>query len=426
MVRTVAELLEQLRVREAEILAGQGLAHAPTIGAMYEGLTQDLLGRAIPPSLGLTVASGFIHDSRGRMSKQLDCMVMCGEGDPIPHTSSRLTTVDNVVAVVEVKKNLYSGDLRSGYENLASIRPLEAEAVGRSVDLLKDAFQSITRRAFPEREGELESYSQEIQLIYHTLRVELAYPLRVVFGYDGFASENSLRQSFADYLDDVSSAGPARGFGPARLPSLICCGQYVLLKANGMPFHAPLLSDGYWPIYSSSTCNPLEMVLECLWTRLVYEGRLPGAVFAGSSVQQTVNRFLDTRPERVGENWGWRYRYVGELPKDAGMVREAPPWEPAFVDETQFIAIGEMGHKGQIDLADADFVRFLQERGYTPDALTESLNRIGLAARIGDRLILLTRECACAILPDGRLAAGENTAGQFSRWVEEHVRDEPG
>ena len=44
------------------------LKHGPTIGKMYEGLASNILGRAIPESLGLQLQHGIIHDGTGRMT----------------------------------------------------------------------------------------------------------------------------------------------------------------------------------------------------------------------------------------------------------------------------------------------------------------------------------------------------------------------
>ena len=48
MINSIATLLRQLQAKEAAKLDEQGITHAPTIGAMYEGLTRDLLDRACP------------------------------------------------------------------------------------------------------------------------------------------------------------------------------------------------------------------------------------------------------------------------------------------------------------------------------------------------------------------------------------------
>jgi hypothetical protein len=72
---------------------------------------------------------------------------------------------------------------------------------------------------------------------------------------------------------------------------------------------------------------------------------------------------------------------------------------------------------GYIDITESGFERFVIDSGYTVESLINSLNKAGLCASVGDQIVLLTRGCSCAILPDGRFAAGENIAGQFNRWI---------
>ena len=58
MIRNVAALPKALQAKEMEVIARSGIAHAPTIGAQYEGLTSTLLGRIIPAELNLQVVTG--------------------------------------------------------------------------------------------------------------------------------------------------------------------------------------------------------------------------------------------------------------------------------------------------------------------------------------------------------------------------------
>ena len=194
MIRTVSEFLDRLREKEHEQLKNQDITHRPTIGDMYEGLTQDLLDRAFPPSSGIDVVGGFITDGSGTLSEELDCMVVTGSGEQIPHTNKKKFFIDEVVAVIQVKKNVFSRDLRSGYTNLASVTKFD-HSQGKRATLLQDAFQGITRCTLPER-TELDSLSWELQMIYHTLVMELIYPARIILGYGGFKSLSSLRNSF--------------------------------------------------------------------------------------------------------------------------------------------------------------------------------------------------------------------------------------
>jgi hypothetical protein len=94
VISTVAEFLHALKEEEARRLAEVDIDHAPTIGQMYEGLSKDLLGRAIPPQLGLRVVSGFITDGLGRRSGQIDCMLVSGDGDPVPYTGKQHREAD--------------------------------------------------------------------------------------------------------------------------------------------------------------------------------------------------------------------------------------------------------------------------------------------------------------------------------------------
>ncbi|MUO85210.1 hypothetical protein [Agrobacterium vitis] len=65
MIRWIGELLAQLRKAEADRLDKRDIRHAPTIGAMYEGVTKYLLNKAIPDGLDLKIVSGFVIDGKG-------------------------------------------------------------------------------------------------------------------------------------------------------------------------------------------------------------------------------------------------------------------------------------------------------------------------------------------------------------------------
>src|SRR4051812_13596037 len=58
MIRTVAELLQEVLAAELPLLDESPVVHAPSIGAMYEGLSGKILSAAIPDQLGLRVVTG--------------------------------------------------------------------------------------------------------------------------------------------------------------------------------------------------------------------------------------------------------------------------------------------------------------------------------------------------------------------------------
>jgi hypothetical protein len=108
MIRTVAELLRALQEAEIQQIEKAGIRHAPTIGEMYEGLTSSILDKAIPSEAGLRVVSGFVLNGSAIQSGQIDCILVFGEGTPLPYSKHSKWHVRDVVAVLEVKKRLFS------------------------------------------------------------------------------------------------------------------------------------------------------------------------------------------------------------------------------------------------------------------------------------------------------------------------------
>lgn len=126
MIRTVADFLHQLVEAEVARLDAVDIVHGPTIGEMYEGLSADLLRRAVPEQLGLRVVDGFITDGLGNRSGQVDCMLVRGSGDPIPYTDAFVWPVKDVIAVFEIKKRLHHDDLVDASPNFVRSRTLIA------------------------------------------------------------------------------------------------------------------------------------------------------------------------------------------------------------------------------------------------------------------------------------------------------------
>ncbi|MEJ7928108.1 DUF6602 domain-containing protein [Sphingobium sp. AN641] len=122
MIRTLGEMLETLRRAEARRLDEVDIKHAPTIGEMYESLTQDVLDRAIPPGLDLKVVSGFASDGNGGTTGQLDCVLVRDEGIPVPYAAGKFQWhVKDVLAAFDVKKTVFGDNLGEAYQQLKSV-----------------------------------------------------------------------------------------------------------------------------------------------------------------------------------------------------------------------------------------------------------------------------------------------------------------
>ncbi len=417
MITTIAELVEKFRIKEAETLKKQKINHGPTIGAMYEGLTKEVLNSSIPLELDLRVVSGFVVDGKGGQSKEIDCMLVTGEGEQIPHTDKYKYHIHDVVAVISVKKNLYSADLQDAYENLLSLKEL---VVPRDLkrELLIDAYKQITG-SFPPPHQDVKSLSLQKEMIYHALVTKLLYPIRIVMGYGGFASEEKFRKSFLNYLKKNLLK---QGYGPVSLPDLIVCKNFSLIKLDGMPY-AARMTDDYWHLYASYSYNPTLLLLQIIWTRLSYFYGLPSEIFGDDLSMEILKPFLSCKCIEKDGRQGWDYRHIPLSEKKLKATEPEEKWEPAFLDLIQFTTINELCKKGYIDIQEKEFIEYIMSSGYTVEKFLQSLIDTRLVTIEDNKLLLLTRNCRTAILPDGSLVAGEDISGRLSRWVSNYMKE---
>lgn len=419
-INTISELLVEFVSAEKEILDSQNIKHPTTIGTMYEGLTEEILNRSVFLGLGLkVVTNSFIEGC----DSEFDVMLVIGDGEKIPYTDRYKYQPDRVVAIIQVKKNLYSKDLKEGYENLQFLinhfEEVEPDKyVGR---IFRDGFRMIAKKDVTvKNSGEL---SDDEELIFTTLRIEALLPIRIIWGYNGFASEFKFRESFFDYLKqntstDVTDKVP--GFGPNNFPNLIICDKYALIKQNGMPFGYSKTENEWWPFYTSTSYNPTYFFLETIWSRLSYMfEQIPTEIFGEDLSMEPVNRFLEARVKKTDTHLGWEYNYFFVEKKTLEGHVEVAAWEPAEIDEIQHVIITELCEKGEIDLVkDKDLQQFVLSGNYASvEQFLDSLKDTGLVYIEKDKLRLLTDRCQCAVLPNGKFYAGEDKSGRFTNWI---------
>ena len=118
MIRSISDLLKSFIDQEIKKLDEFDLKHGPTIGKMYEGLTSDILNKTVPEKLNLKTTTGVIYDDTGLMTGEIDCMLVRGEGLKIPYTESYKWHIKDVIVVFEVKKTLYSAELKDSFNHL--------------------------------------------------------------------------------------------------------------------------------------------------------------------------------------------------------------------------------------------------------------------------------------------------------------------
>jgi hypothetical protein len=423
MIRTLGEMLETLRRAEARRLDEVDIKHAPTIGEMYEGLTQDVLDRAIPPGLDLKVVSGFAIDGNGGTTGQLDCMLVRGEGIPVPYAAGKFQWhVKDVLAVFEVKKTLFGDDLGEAYQQLKSVSEITSAWLHKAKGEYEFSL-GASMRAYAECTGEIAPpANQWLQmdparhLIFHTIMFDQIAPVRVMLGYFGYSTEGGLRRGFSSLLEKNLRI---HGFGPPTLPNLIVADGATLVKLGGHPYHQPVKADGYWPILASSHINPTLLILEMIWTRISY--LRPMAELFGEDLElELLSPFLEARPvipDNPEQAQGWMYR---ETPMSAKQLAEGPDhmeWAPVELDVQQNVVLDQLCRE-DVYTTEPDLLAYLTSSGRDPETFFRSLIETNLVALDGTRLVLTTVQLAIVILPDGPTVAGENNTGRLERWVQ--------
>jgi hypothetical protein len=386
---------------------------------MYEGLTNEVLKQSIPTELGLDVVSGFVTDDSGELSPQLDCMLVSGTGEQIPYTSVYKWHIKHVIAVLEVKKTLYSAELKASYDTLRAVLDNQINYVHAkpgnttyNIESPLRTFAEMTGKIAPER-SQLQSLPFNEQMIYHCLMCERTSPVRIAIGFDGFRSEFSLRESFAKFLKDNLSK---QGFGIMSLPQLIISGKYSLVKSNGEPYVSRLEGDGWWNVFVSTNENPMRLILELIWTRLVRQYGITG-LWGEDLHVENMHRFIKAKCGEKDGRVGWEYDYVfarQEVLDSPGPQRQ---WEPQVLNLNQYVVLNRLCTGEVENIKDPEFISFIERSGQTVDNFIASLLETQLVALDGDNLCLTTEQCQCAILADGRYVAAENNSGRLTRWI---------
>ncbi|MEU7165000.1 DUF6602 domain-containing protein [Streptomyces morookaense] len=422
MIRTIADLLSDILRKELPKLDKAPIKHAPTIGEMYEGLSSEILNRALPNGLGLRVVSGFARDNRGCLSGQLDCMVVRGEGERLPYTDSYVWHVKDIIAVIEVKKNLHSAELRDAFTQLKTVSAIEHSYYQSGDEELDDPDRSMapSARTFAEMTGRIAwnaegaaTLPHEEEAVFRALLLEQVSAIRVILGMHGFKSERAFRSSMIDYLEQNIGNN---GFGPTDFPQLIISGGYSLAKANGRPFMTPL-TDGWWPFYFSTPENPLRLLLEFIWTRLD-EMYGFGRELWGEDLEIEVGRaLLSFRAARIDGRGGWLVKAHEADDESLNQVPVTEQWSPEFIGKEEFVLLMRLCRGEEVRCDDPEVISWLESRGVEFNSVRDRLLKTRLVASSGQNLELVTKKCQLAILPTGEYVAAENSTGRLDRWI---------
>jgi hypothetical protein len=418
MIKTIGDLLQALKKNEEQRIASfMPIPHAPTIGAMYEGATRTLLDKAIFDGLNLTISNGFIKNSKNILSRQIDCMITIGAGTEIPNTNNYIYDISDVIAIIEVKKNLYGNELEDAMDWSRDFQGRIWEPLaGQRINMVRDAWRSITGQELPKHES-ASALPYHLEMIYHTLMVESSSPLRIFLGYEGYVSEGSFRKGLLKYLNDLIDNGKHHLGGPKSLPDIMICRDSTIFKLNGMPYPGPMTEEGFWLYLGSRGINPLYILLEFLWTRLSYKFELGPDIFGEDLESEGVNPLLQMKAIQEGEKQGWAYEHYDLSEERLLEGNTNKPWAPVEVSALEASILLTLGQKGEINVSEPDFINYIDSKGVKVTDFVQALCDKRLIYSQNGVIKYLTDACVVITLHDGRAFAGDNKAGQMTKWM---------
>lgn len=414
MIETIHELLVAMKEKGIEDIEPYlNIGHNPTIGEMYEGLTHQLMERTIFKDFNMHVVSGKIINASGKLSKQIDCMIVIGEGEKLPYTDNYIYNINNVIAVIEVKKKLFSNELSDAYNNLKSVVDITTPDRDLKIDMIRDAFTSISKMEFPNRD-QLNLLEEKYQMLYHILIVECLLPIRVIFGYEGFSSEKSLRDKFVEYISRQadSMTGIKKGFGAHSLPNLIIAKENSLIKTNGMPYSITFNGGNEYCWIASYRRNPLLIFLELLWTRLTYMYDISTNIFGFNLIEEALIPLLTAN----GTKRGWEYKVIEYSEQNMVNMDKDAIWQPTILSQGEFILLNLLC-QGEEVIIDESLENWAKNLNENIQYIIEHLNNERLIYCENGFMKLLTKECKCVILPDLGYCAADDYDGRLTRWL---------
>lgn len=418
MISSLSDLLQRIQNEESKILGEIDIKHGPTIGDMYEGLSQSLLSKAIPPGLDLRVVSGFVEGQTSDYSNQADILLVQGESRKLPYTHKYIYPIEKVLAVFEIKKTLYGEQLADSMQKMKRIAQINRDFDKEEGYSKKNISYSL--HSFAKAYGYFLKISETRKLppplpnILQIFITEQLTPVRIVWGYEGYVDEQGLRSGLADYL------AKTEGTRFTDWPSLIVCRNNSILKINGMPYCDVIQKqDDKINILASNAENPLRIMLELIWTKICVE------LEVGLPMDDTLN--METLSPLAQYEYLYNYQESNKNGFGIEITESLPPhknnakiyqWEPyeSSIEETVFLTIAFT--EGLVKCTDENLKSCAIRNGKTAFSIIESLvsKRILAWADTEKTTARPVEESAITTMtPDGRILVSDQ-AKLMSLW----------
>ena len=142
---------------------------------MYKGLTGSILNKILFDGIDLRIIkNSFIKGC----DTEFDVLIVEGDGDKLPYQESYIYPADQIIAIISVKKKIYSSDLKDGFANLQFIVDSykDYKMKDYQINLLRDSFKIICQKVINEK-----GLTDNEKLILYTLRIESCMPISILW-----------------------------------------------------------------------------------------------------------------------------------------------------------------------------------------------------------------------------------------------------
>ena len=381
MIEKASELLEKFIKAESEKLQGIKMPHMPTLGSAYEEVTKQGIDNefTIPKFLKLRVVSGFISTGDEMLPQQVDCMLVYGDGNRYGLTEQYVYSIDKVLCIFEVKKNLRKADFIDAIQHLGSIRTKFAEhfehrliheSYKPDIRIAAKEFSKITGKTAPKKYSDIHDLSKSDAILFYVLVQESLAPITIIHGYEGYKTEQGLRTTFVDIIEErIQEEGD--GLGIPSIPALVTSNQFCLIKSNSVPFSV-IKDKNEWVAICSTRYNPAKMILEIIWSKI--------SIYFNVDMPWNDKLYMDNiQPLLIAEvvehegRVGWKYESL-ELKEKHLKRKDHNSWRPAAIGKAEVAAIRLMMLNGGYLTSDDQVEEFLRNHhGTTFNEVIESL-----------------------------------------------------
>ncbi len=399
-IKSMSDLLDEVLKRNIttaeEYHQTNGTKHPVLLGDIYEGITADILKKTLFENLNLKVVTGQIRLHNGELSNQVDCMIVKNIGREMPFTGKFECDIDDVLAIIEVKKTLYKDELEDSL--------LKMQKITEGFDIEKTTAMIYEEDLYRGYEMLTGNYLDDITLytgknvaknnyksvLINTLIQDYALPLRIIFGYKGYSNEKTLREGYINIIENNSKIKS----GPLMLPNLIICNRSSLIKTNGIPYGSRLeeKSEDRFTGMASYIDDPILILLEILWTKLcnVFRDELDSSIFGYELNYENIIPLLLYKFEEYKGNYG----FIGEILNLKRINRKTLRYkddgigERIKISEVAQIVFLRLTSDGEISMLDKDFRQYCDKNEINLIDLKKELIGTGYVKIKRDKILL--------------------------------------